>query len=132
MLTRLFPFLHPARIKPDLAMRLRSLADDCERFELGLPASQIALNAAPLLEDWAPTLTPQGLRLIGHASGHPRFGEGSVLTSPLCLADPDDRWVRTLTRFYRLGASVDPNDIHRLLRASGAINGDKTGLEDNE
>jgi hypothetical protein len=60
MLTRLFPFLDPARIKPDLATRLRRLADDCEHLEAGLPVSQLELTEAPLLEDWAPTLMPQG------------------------------------------------------------------------
>ena len=121
MLTRLFPFLDPVRIKPDFATRLRALAEDCEQHELGLTVSQLWLEKAPLLEDWAPTMTPQGLRLVGHASGHPVFGDRAVLTSPLCFADPEDRWVRTLSRFYRLGSSVDPKDIRRVLRASGAI-----------
>lgn len=130
MLTRLFPFLHPARIKPDLPTRLRRLADDCERLELGLPVSQLELNGAPLLEDWAPTITPQGLRLVGHATGHPLFGEGAVLTSPLCLADPEGAWVRTLGRFYLLGCSVELKDIRRVLRASATLRSDEDGWED--
>ncbi len=124
MLTRLFPFLHLDRIKPGFAGRLRRLANDCERLEAGLPLTQLELDNAPLLEDWGPTLTPQGLRLVGYATGHPAFGEGPVLTSPLCLADPDGAWVRTLSRFYRLGTSIELKDIRRVLRNSGAIRGD--------
>jgi hypothetical protein len=131
MLTHLFPFLDAACTRPDLAMRLRRLAEDCERLALGLPVSPRELSKAPLLEDWAPTLSPRGLRLIGYASGHPAFGEGAVLTSPLCLADPDGRWVRTLSRFYILGPSIDQKYIRRWLHAQGAIT-EMTGAFDEE
>ncbi|HZV04659.1 MAG TPA: DUF6634 family protein [Gemmataceae bacterium] len=129
MLTRLFPFLHPAHIKPDLTFRLRRLAEDCGRLELGVPVSQLELNKAPLLEDWGPTVTPQGLRLVGYATGHPVFGDGAVMTSPVCLADPDGAWVRTLSRFYRLGSPIELKDIRRVLRASGGISVDEDGWE---
>ena len=131
MLTRWFPFLDPSRIDPGLPSRLRRLADDCERaVELGLPVTELELVNAPLLEDWAPAVTPQGLRLAGYATGHPVFGERAILTSQLFIADPEGGWVRTLSRFYRLGCSVDPKDIRRVLRSSGAIRGDEDGWEE--
>jgi hypothetical protein len=126
MLTHLFPFLDPAHITPGLARRLRALADDCERLELGHTVSPVLLQKAPLLEDWAPAVRPEGLRLIGYATSHP-------LLSPVWFADPDGTWVRTLSRFYRLGSPIDPNGVRRILassRTSKVIPGDGDGSED--
>ena len=83
MLTRQFPFLDPARIEPDLARRLRALADDCERLELRRPVSPILLAKAPLLEDRVPTVTPLGLHLVGHVTDHPLQGDRKIATSPV-------------------------------------------------
>jgi hypothetical protein len=58
---------------------------------------------------------PQGVRLIGHANGHPRHGDRWVLTTQLWFADPDGAWIRTLSRFYRLGAPAGRDDIDRVL-----------------
>lgn len=129
MLTRLFPFLDPAHIAPDLAFRLRALADDCDRLELGRPVSPILLQSAPLLEGWVPALTAQGLHLIGQASGHPRQGDRMVMTTPLWFADPDGNWVRTLSRFYRLGTPADPNDVRRT-KATSDTGADNDSSED--
>lgn len=115
MLTQLFPFLDPAHITPDLARRLRALADDCDRLEFGRVASPSLLQKAPLLEYWVPTVTPAGLHLIGQATGHPILGDRMVMTSPLWFADPDGGWVRTLSRFYRLGSPADPHDVALVL-----------------
>ena len=129
MLTQLFPFLDPVHITPDLARRLRALADDCDRLNLGRAVSPILLQSAPLLEDWVPAVTPEGLRLIGHASGHPIHGDRMVMTTQLWFADPDGNWIRTLSRFYRLGPPADPDDIRRIL-TSVAAGGDDDGTED--
>jgi hypothetical protein len=129
MLTHLFPFLDPAHVTPDLAHRLRALADDCDRLEFGRPVSPIMLQAAPLLKDWVPAVTPAGVRLIGYAGGHPIHGDRRVMTSPLWFADPDGGWVRTLSRFYRLGRPADPNDIRRTL--ASASKSDTPGNNDD-
>lgn len=121
MLTRQFPFLDPARIEPNLTRRLR-MADDVERLELGRRVSPILLQKAPLLEDWFPTVTPLGVQLVGHVTGHPLRGDRAIATSPLWFADPDDTWVRTLSRFYRLGPPLPPDDIHRVLTRMMASN----------
>jgi hypothetical protein len=112
MLTRLFPFLDPIHITPDLGRRLRALADDCDRLEHGRP---VLLQKAPLITDWMPTLTPQGVQLIGHVTGHPLLGDCAVATTPLWLADPDGEWARSLSRFYRLGPPLDRDDIRSVL-----------------
>lgn len=130
MLVRLFPFLDPSRIKPDLASRLRLLADDCERLELKLAVSKLELAKAPLLEDWAPIVMPQGLRLVGYAIDHLLVGERPVMTSPLCFADPQGMWVRTLSRFYRLGAPIALKDIRRTLATTGVIKAGEDGWEE--
>jgi hypothetical protein len=114
MLTRLFPFPDPAHITPDLGRRLRALADDCDRLELGRPVSSLLLQKAPLLEDWVPAVT-QGVQLIGHVTGHPLLGDRAIATSPVWFADPDHLWARTLSRFYRLGPPLDGDDLRRVL-----------------
>jgi uncharacterized protein DUF6634 len=123
MLTRQFPFLDPARIEPNLARRLHTLAHDCERLALGRPVSPILLAKAPLLEDWVPALTPQGVQLIGHVTGHPLLGDCAAATTPLWLADPDGAWARSLSRFYRLGPPLDRDDIRSVLTRMTASRG---------
>jgi hypothetical protein len=116
MLTRLFPFLDPAYVTPDLGRRLRALADDCDRLERGRSVSPALLQKAPLLEDWVPAITPQGVQLIGHVTGHPLLGDCAAATTPLWFADPNGTWVRSLSRFYRLGPPLDREDLHSVLR----------------
>ncbi|SIO47911.1 hypothetical protein SAMN05443247_06019 [Bradyrhizobium erythrophlei] len=131
MLTHLFPFLDPVHIASDLARRLHALADDCGRLELERTVSPILLLRAPLLANWVPAITPEGVQLIGHASGHPVHGDRIVMTTPLWFADPDGSWVRTLSRFYRLGPPPNPDDIRRILtRVMTAGDGNDDGSED--
>jgi hypothetical protein len=120
MLTRLFPFLDPAHVTLDLGRRLRVLADDCDRLERGRSVSPALLQKAPLLTDWVPTLTPQGVQLIGHVTGHPLLGDCAAATTPLWLADPDGAWARSLSRFYRLGPPLAREDLRRVLRRMGS------------
>jgi hypothetical protein len=131
MLTARFPFLDPAQIAPDLARRLRMLADDCERLELGRSVSPILLQKAPLLEDWFPTVTPMGVQLVGHVTGHPLRGDRPAATSPVWFADPGGTWVRTLSRYYRLGPPLRNDDVHRILTRMTVFNADAgDGSED--
>jgi hypothetical protein len=123
MLTRLFPFLDPAHITSDLGRRLRALADDCDRLKLRRSISPAVLRSAPLLEDWVPAVTPEGMRLIGFATGHPVHGDRMVMTTALWWADPDGAWVRSLSRFYRLGRPAHPDGVRRRLTSIPASPG---------
>jgi hypothetical protein len=123
MLTKMFPFLDPAHITPGLTRRLRTLADDCARLGLGYPVSPTLLQSAPLLEKWTPAMTPQGMVLVGFASGHPIHGDRSVISSPVWFADPEGEWVRTLSRFYRLGEPANPGGIRRRLTSAASYAG---------
>jgi hypothetical protein len=103
MLTEAFPYLHPRAVANSLPTRLRSLADDLDRIQAGDGPWPGDLATAPTITDWRCALTSAGLRLDGFVMGHPRLGDGRTFTSQLWAADPDGRWVRTLSRFYILG-----------------------------
>jgi hypothetical protein len=128
LLTRLF--LDPAHITPDLAPRLRALADDCERLQSGHSISPALLQKAPLLKDWVPAMTPAGVRLAGVVTGHPVHGDRAAVTSPVWFADPKGTWVRTLSRFYRLGPPLDDDDIRRIVTGMATPNAVNAGAED--
>jgi hypothetical protein len=107
MLTDDFPFLLPRHVEPDLAAKLRMLADDLERIAAATAPTAAELANAPLLVDWRCVLSAAGLRLLGRVTGHPRLGDTDVMTSQLWAADSDGTWIRTLSRFYRLGPRCD-------------------------
>lgn len=115
MLTELYPFLHPDHINADLARRLRLLADDATWLQQTRSVSPALLQSAPLIDEWIIAQTPAGLQLIGDVTGHPRLRGRMAMTSPLWFADPGGRWVRTLSRFYRLGTPADPNTMRQVL-----------------
>ena len=117
MLTEIFPFLLPRNVEPGLAARLRSLADDLDRIREGAGPGADALAEAPLIVDWHATLTPMGLRLFGFVAGHPLLGNRPALTSQVWIADPAGSWIRTLSRYYKLGVPADENSRERLRNA---------------
>ncbi|UPT92438.1 hypothetical protein HAP41_0000049225 (plasmid) [Bradyrhizobium barranii subsp. apii] len=103
MITENFRFLLPRCIEHDLAVKLRVLADDLDRIRAGGAPTKAELAKAPLIVDWRLVLTQIGLRLLGFVAGHPRLGNINAMTSQLWAAGPDGTWIRTLSRFYRLG-----------------------------
>jgi hypothetical protein len=107
MLTQLFPFLAPTEVSSQLTQRLRRLADDLDRINAGDAPTKADIAAAPLLVDWRIARAPTGICLAGSSVRHPILGSGVMMTSPLWAADPEMRWIRTLSRFYRLGAAAD-------------------------
>jgi hypothetical protein len=106
MLCKLFPFLDLKNAEPDLPAKLRRLADDLELL-MHFPVPPGELRKAPVIDDWVVVVTPLGVQLMGTVTGHPWFGDRPAVTSPLWAADPDGRWVRTTSRYYRLGVPGD-------------------------
>jgi hypothetical protein len=102
MLTQLYPFLDPSHITAGLIDRLRALADDAAHLQQTRSAS--LLQTALLLEYWVPVQRLQGVRLVGQVE------DRMIITSPLWFADPDGTWIRTLSRFYRLGPPANPGE----------------------
>jgi hypothetical protein len=99
--------LAPSAITAELTACLRGLADDLDRIAAGHAPTPADLDHAPLLVDWRLTLTWNGFCLTGFAAGHPRLGARTIVTSHLWALDPERRWARTLSRFYRLGVPDD-------------------------
>jgi hypothetical protein len=129
MLTQMFPFLDPAAITRDLVERLQTLATDCERLRQRGSVSPIELRFAPRIDDWVFLQTPLGIQLMGNVTGHPLLGDRAVVTSPLWFADADGAWIRSLSRFYRLGAPLPPPEIDAFADPH-EVHGDEDGSED--
>jgi hypothetical protein len=81
--------------------RLRALADDLESMTVFAPRTQ--LTGAPSIWNWRPILRPRPA-LHGWTMGHPLLGDRDVVTSEVYAIDRQAGWVRTLSRFYALGA----------------------------
>ena len=89
------------------AQRLEAARFDLVRIAAGWQPDAAELQAAPELTNWLPVLVGRLLLLEGNVFGHPLIGEDRrILTSALIAIDArEGRWARTLSRFYRLGAS---------------------------
>lgn len=83
-----------------IVAKLRALADDIERMTMFSPTAE--LEDAPLLDDWDFALRTVPI-LAGRAVGHPILGSRDVCTSEIFAVDVAFRWVRSFSRFYRLG-----------------------------
>jgi hypothetical protein len=127
MLTQLFPFLRPDSLEAELPSKLHRLADDIESLRQSDQPNAGDLRSAPHLDQWAAVMTPLGPRLTGIVSGHPLLGNGRVMTSALWVADPEARWVRTLSRYYHLGEPAEVEAIQAAMRASSLDGEDSSG-----
>ena len=114
MLVRDFPFLDPRGITPDMSSRLQALTEDCVLLAQGLAAIEDKVRAAPILDLYTPVISPLGLQLAGTVMGHPLLGSRVIVTSQVWFADPEDRWVRTLSRFYRLARRGPDTQLSKL------------------
>jgi hypothetical protein len=89
--------------------RAAALMQDREFLESDRDPPDDVLQASPLLDTWYKELHPdsdRGYCLLGYVSGHPELVDGRLIrTSAVAKLDPRGRWVRTVSRFYRLGRS---------------------------
>ena len=86
-----------------LYRELEHLTHDLRSLKQGTPPSERQLESCPLLDQWSFGFLPAPC-LIGTVYQHPALGSLSdIHTSELILIDPERRWARTWSRFYRLG-----------------------------
>jgi hypothetical protein len=89
---------------------LRQLADDLDGIVKGITPAPAELASAPVLRRYRLATRPSEI-MIGHCTGHPTLLDGPITTSQIFLLDPEKRWARTLSRFYRLEDPA-PNNSH--------------------
>lgn len=82
--------------------RQRTLLMDLEAIASGVGPTPDRLAAAPLIDHWveAERLEPC---LVGQTHGHPRCRAPYSVTSGLVVWAPELSWMRTVSRYYRLG-----------------------------
>lgn len=86
-----------------LFRELEKLTGDLHSLRAGKALSERQLGACPLLDQWSFGFLPAPC-LVGTVYEHPALGNrSSIHTSELVLIDPNRRWARTWSRFYRLG-----------------------------
>lgn len=90
-----------------LAENIHSLSGDLRRIQSGIGPTFEDRASAPAIEDWEIGWRFE-LALTGRVSGHPRLGDGLVVTSPLFILDEDRRFARTQNRYYLLGRRRRP------------------------
>lgn len=84
-------------------VRLQNLIDDLKKLRDGKSPRSSVLDESPILNNWNITTRP-ALCLEGLFLGHPLIADRSYgITSEVYFIDPEKRYVRTLSRFYRLG-----------------------------
>jgi hypothetical protein len=89
---------------------LRALAADLEAMTVFTPREE--LEDAPRLENWSIVTRPV-TALKGVVTGHPLLGDRrQVVTSEVYALDGGARWVRTLSRFYALGARATDQETN--------------------
>lgn len=85
--------------------RLELLVTDLTRIRDGRVPTLEALESSPFIDKFTVT-TRRELSLIGTVTGHPAFDGPIITTSALWIVAPDLGWVRTFSRFYRLGREI--------------------------
>lgn len=115
MLTEDYPFLSPCNLHRDqtLELKLRALVRDIRRIRSGDGPLAADLSAAPRIDRWRPVMTAHGICLMGWISGHPRLESCHGMTTQIWAADEGGRWVRSLSRYYRLGPIGSGSDETR-------------------
>ena len=87
--------------------KLAKAVEDAERG----PTAE-ALDSAPLLSDWQLVLSGTILLAEGDLEGHPTIKEPWVRTSPVLAFDVAAGWMRTRSRWYKLGPPADVGHLN--------------------
>ncbi|CAN7420599.1 hypothetical protein LJR231_002712 [Phyllobacterium sp. LjRoot231] len=81
---------------------LENLLRDLKSLRSGSFPDKKALASAPLIDQWSLGTRPVPC-LYGVISGHPRFRRSEGVTSDVWVMSPNRRFIRTMSRYYRLG-----------------------------
>ncbi len=90
----------------DIAVHARRLADALDRLAVDGGPTPTDLVDAPVIDGWRPAhrFAPA---LFGQVTGHLLLPSSKPkVTSELFALDPDGRWARTWSRYYRLKAPI--------------------------
>lgn len=88
--------------------KLEALAHDLRRMLRGNGPSSGELDAAPLISSWL-AVDREVPALIGKVGNHPILhGPRTVQTSEVVVWDVHKGWVRTSSRYYKLGEVFGP------------------------
>lgn len=84
--------------------KLGSLVSDMEALRTGATPQSLAGPSSPVLDGWRFRLG-NNLYMEGMSTGHPKLvGTGRLIsTSEVFLVTEDQKFARTLSRWYRLG-----------------------------
>jgi hypothetical protein len=97
----------------DAARRAQSLADDLRRMAAGDLPTPAELESAPLIDGWSLSFRPETC-LVGTIYGHPSLGlMRPGMTTAVEAFAPNLGWVRTASRFFRLGFAAGNCDDGR-------------------
>lgn len=89
---------------------LRQLADDLGAIVRNGQPECAQLTQAPVLRHYQLSTRSVAV-LTGYCTERPTRRDGPIMTSEIYLVDRRQRWVRTLSRFYRL-AEPAPDRSH--------------------
>lgn len=95
--------------------RCERLLNDLQAIRSGVGPTAGDLASAPVIDFYQKSYVPVPC-LVGLVRGHPGLPDGLTRTSDIWVAAQEEGWVRTLSRFYKLG----------LPPGQGAISGKST------
>lgn len=95
-------FLDPALAAAEIE-RLEELTRDLRRLLAGQKPTAMELHLAPEINSWL-NADFGSAALAGRVTTHPLLpGKRAIVTSPIAVSAEDLGWVRTSSRYYRLG-----------------------------
>ena len=92
----------------ELKEREQRLISDLKKLEGGWIPTLSDLDDAPFLDCWTVHIDGPGLMYFaGECVGHPRIRDGYMTTSYVVAGSIEDGWIRTASRFFRIGQRLE-------------------------
>jgi hypothetical protein len=93
----------------------RLSAQEWDVFVASIEPTDIDLAFAPLLDDWYPINRYGVTQIFGKVFGHPRHGDGYLTTSEVLRIADDGAWIRTRSRYYKMGKRYEHKPLVELV-----------------